>query len=305
MKTTTHDGSVAPSFVIKIDRKAKPTRVLMSCDAEDLTAVWENFAKPLIDYRYSKGNARDSNYGCAPSEVTKRITEGHEEGRAQIEEYAATVENIVIERYGRQDIDFDYAPFGTAPDVGSALAGNPFPFSLPGDTANDRTPIRIFLDVCASWGVRAEDLEKRGAIACGLAMGLSRIRPVELYAVDGGNHRGIDVGHLIRIGSSPFDSKRLSGVSSVEFLRRFGFGMDYYGAAQAFGGSFESDPHIGWMEAKPRQLYDIKDTDILLGGMHMSDVKDFESDPVEWVVSRTKQALKGHGSFERSWGGED
>jgi hypothetical protein len=195
---------------------------------------------------------------------------------------------------------------GAYPDVASFLANDPECMRRRVITEDDRSPIRVWVDVSSSGGIEAEHLLPRGIAALALVMQLIRNgRAVELWtfaSLDGRNE-GQSV-PCVQMCTTPID------VASVAYCltsQGFARGLVYAAGKQfgGFGGGWGRNyVHSGTLE---RRIAGSRNTlagltapqDIILPAPYLSDLRDkgeaglIFRDPVKWVLETCDKANKG------------
>lgn len=131
---------------------------------------------------------------------------------------------------------------GAIPDVPAYLAGHPLAMRRRVKVTDTAAPLAIVVDLSSSQGVRAHDLEKRGAAILALVRIMSARRPVELWAgcaldANGGKNASVC---LARIDTAPLDLARAAFVLvGASFPRHIcyglGKGLDGFGGGWPYG----------------------------------------------------------------------
>ena len=94
------------------------------------------------------------------------------------------------------------------------------------DFFDETTPINIYVELCASGGIPAEKLYKRGAVILALVQVLQTVRPVNLFAHCFLGGDDIAAGTVIRIPTAPFDIDRGGFIlGHPGFFRSIGYQM--------------------------------------------------------------------------------
>lgn len=174
---------------------------------------------------------------------------------------------------------------GGAISVGRALSGNPICFTRPVINPSASNPVRVFIDIGCSAGVKQETVEKRGLAILAFALLLSKSRPVELIAFNYVRVDRQDVCLRIKFGMKP-TNWGLAGaiIGHSAFLRDASFRM-----VNAAVGS-DHVHHIGWGRQRhdggyglvKDEVLGITDKDVVFGNGFQSD-RLLHRDPVEWV----------------------
>lgn len=177
---------------------------------------------------------------------------------------------------------------GAYPMVPDFLAGMPDPMRRRAQTEQDISPIRIVVNVMVSAGVERHELAKRGAAAAALAIKLSEIRPVELWAAYGGRSAHRSTVGRVRMDTSPVDIAHLVAVlSTPQFARAVTFPVIHEangarmnnGLGWAFGGGKQSSVET------MREVLALDPQDIYIHGGHLTEASKFGGDVVAWIES--------------------
>jgi hypothetical protein len=177
---------------------------------------------------------------------------------------------------------------GEFPLVPAYLAQDPFCMMRKSETelSTDRSPLRVFIDVCVSAQWEPDQLLQRGTALLALVMLLNERRAVELYWYSGMGRAGdrSPVVPIMQISTQPLDIATASHVlASPGFLRyiTFAFNVAKGGVAGSVpfpkGYGAKSPQHQALMrdglEAEPDDL-------IIFGG---DDFDTYMSDPIGFV----------------------
>jgi hypothetical protein len=116
---------------------------------------------------------------------------------------------------------------GAYPVVPEALAGFPDAMRRRVPAYDDRSPLRVVIDLTSSAAISHEALEKRGTAYLALAMFLSNERPVTLEAVTGLGGYGQTACFLVTtIPAQPLDlAVACSALTSAGFSRLLGYDL--------------------------------------------------------------------------------
>lgn len=183
---------------------------------------------------------------------------------------------------------------GAYPVVPEALAGFPDAMRRRVQAYDDRSPLRVVVDLTSSGAITAEQLERRGVAYLALAMFLSNERPVTLEAVVGlGGWRSACF-VVTPIPAQPLDlAVACSALTSGGFSRGLGYGLcnrfgDHISGCWPWG----IDP-FGHTKAdfirRERVALGLGPDDILAPPAHLYDPA--VADPVGFV----RRAIEEHG----------
>lgn len=195
---------------------------------------------------------------------------------------------------------------GAYPDVAAFLANDPECMKRRCVTEDDRSPLRVWVDVSSSGGITASDLLPRGIAALALVMQLIRSgRAVELWTFTSihGRTNG-QTAVCAKMNTNPID------IASVAYcLTSQGFARGLcYGAARQFNGfngrwgcNYVSYGTLQERIAGARRTLDglTAQQDIILPAPFWNDKTDkgdaglIFRDPVKWVVETCKRANEG------------
>lgn len=196
---------------------------------------------------------------------------------------------------------------GAYPIVPAFLSGHPETMRRRVRLACESAPIGLYLDLTSSGGVAAEHLQKRGIAFLALAMALSSMRPVSLYAVIPQSVNGSLGPHIlttINIPSAPLDLASACGLltnpASVRLLgygynaRRLGGGGNWY--RNNFAGLRDAvaseDKYSGFgrdtYSMGVRRDLGIGDGDFYMPGAGFGD--PLTDDPVAFISRAVKEA---------------
>jgi len=224
-------------------------------------------------------------YGCDYTEADRRARYGgNADMVARIEALVDEIECEMPALPVRGTMVPDLVGF--VPHVPNYVAGLPDAMMTYSEAPSEAAPIRIYVDVCCSGGVGADQMAKRGAAIAAFAYLASMSRPVELFAVAGMNSGG-KKGHaqvpVIRLGNSPLDVGAVAyALTDPSMLRRLCFAY----AEQASQSSFihwgwNSQPQSDKYQNNMRTACGMSDDDIFLHGGYLND-RVFDN-PVAWV----------------------
>lgn len=200
------------------------------------------------------------------------------------------LDKIDAEFRDRESVQWIPDVAGAYPIVPEFLQGVPECMRRRQSVESDAAPIRLFVNVTVSSGVEIDALRKRGAALAALAMRLSEIRPVEMYACWGvetnsKNHIG-----AVRISTAPVSASEVYFLTAdPAFCRNISFAAMCTGTNPAA----TSAGHIGWAfgctpdssryTELQREALGLEPQDVYLTGGCLSDNDEMLKDPVSWV----------------------
>ena len=180
--------------------------------------------------------------------------------------------------------DWTPAPCGAYAIVPEYLVGHPDCMRRRRITADETTPIRVYVDLTSSGGVQHDKLTKRGIGFLALIMALIQQRPVEASAVIalGYGQSGVVV---IPLPTRPLDTAVACGVlTDGAVTRTLGYGL-LHEKTKAGGGWYKSvHPHdLGRDEYinNLRAALACDPADIFIGPMYLDD--PLVDDPVGFI----------------------
>lgn len=187
--------------------------------------------------------------------------------------------------HGRTVQQWQPSVMGAYPMVPDFLAGMPDCMRRRMQTDTDVSPIRIVVNTTVSAGVDAHDLARRGAAATALAIKLSEVRPVELWAAYGGHAAGRTTIGRVKMDTNPVSiSNAVAVLSSRQFARAICF------APMIEAANYNTS--IGWPQGirgdAMREALDLEPQDIYIPGGHISEADKFGGDVVAWIESYLK-----------------
>jgi len=207
---------------------------------------------------------------------------------AQVDRDHATWQNAVV---------------GAYPDVPAFLANNPDNMRRRVLTEDERSPIRVWVDVVSSAGITWQQLEPRGVAALALVMQLIRCgRAVELYTFTSLHGRiGGETVICVKLPTQPID---ISVVAYCLTSQGFSRGVTYEARRQLnnFNGAWGKNyRHSGTLaqrvEGARQTLHGLaQPQDIILPSPYTTDINGSGDnsllfrDPVQWVKTMCDQA---------------
>lgn len=206
-----------------------------------------------------------------------------------------------IDAQGIQTYRPRWAPdvYGAMPDVPRYLAGAPDCMLRPDRRESESAPVKLFISMCVSAGVRAHQLEARGHAVLALAIKLSQFRPVELWAyadMEGSASEGASRGAyipMIQIPTSPLDMAAASyALTSAGFLRQLCFAA---AVPEGFYGSWawRATPSYsaveGAYERRIKEALGVGEDDLIVYGGHINN--KLIAQPVAWVTEQLQRYM--------------
>lgn len=241
-------------------------------------------ACPTEDMGYTRGSSSFTGYQTY-AEAKKNATKGKPEVVKRSDKIMQEIEADGIELEGLQ---WGNDVAGFIPCVPSFISGAPDSMRRPMDCSTDKSPIKVYASFCASAGVTAEQLEKRGVAILSLCRKLQAIRPVELWIFSEMYGYGGYAIPVIRIETSPLDLTSASyAMADAGFLRQLGFAWGYDSRGFDGGWAWEIGGNYTRMIKNLRELFEADDKDLILPGTFLDD--KLLNKPVEWV---NEQVLK-------------
>jgi hypothetical protein len=195
---------------------------------------------------------------------------------------------------------------GAYPDVAAFLANDPECMKRRHVTEDDRTPLRVWVDVASSGSISADDLLPRGIAALALVMQLIRNgRAVELWTFTSihGRKNGQSV-ICVKMNTTPIDIASVAYcLTSQGFARGlcYGAGRQFNGFNGAWGRNYVRYGTLQQRIAGARKTLEglTAPQDIILPAPFWDDKSDkgdaglIFRDPVKWVVETCKRANEG------------
>lgn len=217
-----------------------------------------------------------------------RLHNGWQEGADKI---AAKFDSALarpVSTVGKR-IKYDVAGGGCS--VSRYVAGSPMHMKRQRQAESIKAPIRVFASVCASSGIDADTMNKRGIAIASLVMYLSVQRPVELFIFAEMNADKLGEKDycipVIKLGISPFNLAEMAfAVCDPMALRRMMFGLR---------GTEGGDIRWAWdarknakdLKAKMTELLSLSDSDIVLPGSYLEE-GDW-GNPEAWLERQMKE----------------
>lgn len=186
-------------------------------------------------------------------------------------------------------IKYDVA--GGSCSVSRYVAGSPMHMKRQRQAESIKAPIRVFASVCASGGIDADTMNKRGIAIASLVMYLSVQRPVELYIfaemdADRSGEENYCI-PVVKLGISPFNLAEMAfAVCDPMSLRRMMFGLrgDEGGWIKW---AWDSRKNAKDLRAKMGELLNLSESDIVLPGSYF-DEGDW-TNPEAWLERQMKE----------------
>jgi hypothetical protein len=177
---------------------------------------------------------------------------------------------------------------GAFPVVPQAIIGDPAAMRTRVNDARDSHPVRIFLEVAVSAGIKAHTIEARGAAVVALANRLGELRPVELWGHFGmsGTSGKPAFSVLWKVGHAPLNlAASLGALASAPFVRWI-----------AYNAGEQRQRHCLWRppwdsEAGIREQVGAGPSDLVFPGGHLND--PLTNEP-ENFIERTIERFAKH-----------
>ncbi len=193
----------------------------------------------------------------------------------------------------------DYSPAGGCVSVARFLAGAPNCMSRLVEVEGEHAPVRVFVGTACSQGVEVEAMNKRNMACLALAMALSRVRPVELWAYALSSPSGApDVCIMTRLGTSPLDLAAATGALSITYARAFAYRIAQ--TVDSPQGATAPPCHLGWSSIPEAVAVGATGDDVVVPQVRYDEADAIVRDPVAWVETRLRQALAGEGTAHKS-----
>lgn len=224
-------------------------------------------------------------------ETWREAAEGARRGRTGGVARAEAVMEQVMSRVDAPRTEWAASVAGAYPMVPDALMGHPASMRRRVEAYDDRSPLRVFVDLTSSAGISPAELLDRGTACLALAMAFAAERPVEVYACVALGRDGIAERNgavAVRIGSAPLDlAVACNALTSTGFSR--GLCYSWINAhVHAFGGG---KWHWGWglknpwvnsaYAARMREALGVAGDDVFIAPAYLQD--PLLRDPVAFV----------------------
>ena len=239
------------------------------------------------------------NGGLQPDQIKRLMLNGDDAGAEKAE---ALMESL--------DIDVESmrfhpspGPVGYSPRIGAYLAGDPRDMWYRERSEDAGGPIRLYVFLGASGGIRFETMEAKGIACTALAMALAKIRPVELYAVVAGrpDDRDDDVAIFVPVSIAPLDMSRVCAwLCRPAAFRNVGIDLGHKVIGHA---KFEyswpwtrtSESEIANWHAKQSGA-----TAVTVPKLFLDQAQAVERDPKAWCETQLRLALSGDGEAHKA-----
>lgn len=191
--------------------------------------------------------------------------------------------------HGRKRSEWNPSVCGAYPMVPDFLAGMPENMRARQMVEAEVTPLRLYVDITVSSGLAFSELRKRGAACAALAMALTEVRPVELYAVAGNmvQPRSRMVLTCTLLDTKPANVPQIVAViAQPQFFRSIIFSVyanvektNHVGSLP-FGWGMQ--PCQRYMDEMRRALA-MEPQDVFIPGGYLSEAGEMMRDPLAWV----------------------
>lgn len=186
---------------------------------------------------------------------------------------------------------WESAHAGAYPMVPDFLAGHPNSMRRRVQASDDRSPLRVVIDLTSSCSIDKVDLAKRGIAYLALAMFLGNERPVDIETVVGlgGKHSEASF-VVVPIPSRPLDlAVACNALSSPGFSRGLGYEMCYKTPKITGAWPWRMTGGVGpEFVRREREILGLNPEDVLAPPMHYTDPA--VTDPVGFV----RRAIEEH-----------
>ncbi len=217
----------------------------------------------------------------SPADAAQYAITGNDRLVADAERYLDKIEHAGIETVRHE---WEPSLCGAYPVVGDFLAGRPDCMRRRFERAGERAPVRVICDGTSSTGIKASDLQRRGAAILAFIMALAQERPVELWAavtLDGHAYRRNMSAILVRCPTSPLNLGVCAHLlTSQAWTRGIGYGW-LAAKAGAKGGWAWGEPGGKDYERLTRAAFDMTEQDVLVPAIALGD--ELTSRPVDWI----------------------
>lgn len=191
---------------------------------------------------------------------------------------------------------------GSYPIVGDFLAQRPNCMRRRLETEGERHPIRVVIDTTSSGGIRAAQLEQRGAAVLAFIMALAQERPVELWQIttlDARGHRKNLSGLMVRLPTAPLHLGICAHIlTSQTWTRILGYGWLGQEAGAKGGWAWGPPPMSKEQEAEYNRLtriaLDMSPQDVFIPPIVLHD--PLTDDPVGWINEQLRR-IRGQEEF--------
>lgn len=189
------------------------------------------------------------------------------------------------------------ATVGQIPNVPAVIAGLPETMLSRQNSLQtaSNAPIRVVVDLFASWPITQQQFIRRGVAAIAFVMVMNTIRPIDLYVAHTGGSMflpGSSVAHIIKIDTKPLDLPRAVWmISDPAFFRRLGF-CSIMNEVRPFQDSFNKTKD--YLEdcipaaKEGREWLKLSQDDVYIDRMYYGDILAV-NDPMKWVNMMIKE----------------
>ena len=195
---------------------------------------------------------------------------------------------------------------GAYPDVAAFLANDPECMRRRHTTEDDRSPLRVWVDISSSAQIGWEDLLPRGIAALALVMQLIRNgRAVELWtfsSIHGSKNGQTCV--CVKMNTTPIDIASVAYCLTSQGYARglcYGAGRQFNGFNGSWGRNYVNSGSLATRISGARRTLEglVAPQDIILVAPYWNDKNDkgdaglIFRDPVKWVLETCKKANEG------------
>lgn len=206
----------------------------------------------------------------------------------------------------RDSVSWHNSVAGAYPDVAAFLANDPECMRRRLVTEDDRSPLRVWVDVASSASISWEDLLPRGIAALALVMQLIRSgRAVELWTFCSLHGReGGQTVPCVQMCTTPIDIASVSYCLTAQGFSRgicYAAGRQFNGFNGSWGRNYINQGTLAERLAGARKTLEglVAPQDIILPAPYEDDKHDSGDaglifrDPVRWVLEACKRADEG------------
>lgn len=257
----------------------------------DSPADFANAAKETVSERLQRRYDDASWTGQTRDEALHSAIHGNDKLVPEAQKMLEQIQSVGIE------IDRPaYMPSvcGAYPIVADFLSGAPNSMRRRMNEQSDRAPVRIYVSLSTSAGIKAEAIAKRGTAILAFVMALSAMRPVELFAVtslDAVQYNSGIVSCVVRIPANPLElSTACHALTAASFPRSLGYSLchqhdgsngDTSTGGWPWGVRPTSEQGRAVHEAAFRHCYGLEPQDIYVPPVFLNDA--LVNEPVKWI----------------------
>ncbi len=225
--------------------------------------------------------------GISRQEALQWASHGAETLVAPSDKFMSDLENLMPETSRKT---WSHDVYGAFPDVPRYLHGSdPRTMRRRTRVMEDHAPIRIYVELAASFGVSADQYIQRGSAVLSLLRIAESSRPVELYSILSSTAARDSLHNVevitIRLPSAPLNvSLSAAWISHPAIFRKCLAGRPYRFNLSAYPINLSNN-------AAFRNLMGFGPSDIYIPGVHFDD--PILSDPIAWIKARLAELNLG------------